>query len=60
MNEIRINRDRFTEMMEIMCDEFCHWPIESVDQDVLNRHCEECPINNIECDDFWEDREKNG
>lgn len=53
MNEIRITRDRLNECMEKMCDGFCIWPIQSTNDETLALHCEECPLNNINDDDFW-------
>ena len=47
MNEIRISRDRLTEVMEEMCDNYCIWPSECPTQERLDQHCAECPLNNI-------------
>lgn len=57
MSDVTISRDRLTEIMEMMCDDYCIWPINSCDDDVLDLHCQECPLNNIECDDYWEGRD---
>jgi hypothetical protein len=56
MSEIRIDKDRLNTVMELMCDDYCIWPIDSSDDDILELHCQECPLNNINCDDYWEDK----
>ena len=40
--EVRLDRDRFDKCFEMMCDDYCHWPVVSASQDVLNKHCDEC------------------
>lgn len=57
MGNITISRDRFNEVMERMCDDFCIYPEISVSQESLEFHCNECPLNNIECEDYWEGRD---
>ena len=57
MRDVTISRDRLNTVVERICDDFCHWPIASSSQEALNKHCEECPLNNIECDDYWEERD---
>ena len=52
--EVRLDRDRFDKCFEMMCDDYCHWPVVSASQDVLNKHCDECPFNNIHVDEYWE------
>ena len=51
---MKIDNNRFNEALERMCDKFCQWPNVSADQEELNSHYNECPLNNIECDDYWE------
>jgi hypothetical protein len=57
MSEIRIDKDRLNTVMELMCDDYCIWPIDSSDDDILELHCQECPLNNINCDDYWEKKD---
>jgi len=54
MVTICIPYDRLIETQGMMCDDFCHWAVVSADQDVLDRHCDECPLNKIRDDEFWE------
>lgn len=60
MLEITISKDRFNDMIEEICDFYCKWPINCEDQAQLNRMCEDCPLNNLTYDPFWERRENNG
>ena len=55
--KMKIDNNRFNEALEMMCDKFCQWPVVCASQDELNKHCDECPMNNIECDDYWEERD---
>ena len=50
--EVKISRGRLKEVMEVMCDEYCMWPTASLNQDVLDKHCEECPLNNISNEEY--------
>lgn len=43
----RIDRDKLTEVMEEMCDNYCIYPRECSTQECLDEHCAECPLNNI-------------
>ena len=57
MIEITIPRFRFTDCVEEMCENYCKWTTQ-VDYDQLKRFCEECPLNNLDYDEFWERREQ--
>ena len=57
MRDVTINRDRLTTVMEKMCDDYCFYATVSRDEEILHQHCDECPLNNIECDDYWEGRD---
>lgn len=59
MSQITIDRDRFNDMFEEMCEKYCYWPINSSSDAVLESHCNECPLNCITCDDYWEEQERN-
>ena len=54
MAELRVDWMRFTHSVEEMCDDYCHWPVVCADQDDLRRHCDECPINNLNNEQYWE------
>ena len=47
MNEIRISRGTLQEIQEMMCDDYCYYAQTSTSQEILDKHCEECPLNNI-------------
>lgn len=53
---VSIPLSRIQKVQEQMCDGYCYFAFYSTDQDVLDKHCEECPLNNIRDDEFW----KNG
>ena len=54
MEHETIPQERLERCQEMMCDDFCKWPIESTNEDTLELHCEECPLRHIKDDDFWE------
>ena len=45
---ITVTEDKWEEIKERMCDEFCVWPTICSTQERLNKHCEECPLNYTE------------
>ena len=47
MQIITISRDRLNDIQEAMCDDYCAWPDICANQERLNMHCQECPLNNI-------------
>lgn len=49
----RINKTR-----EMMCEDFCKWPTQLSTQEQLDRFCAECPLNNLDYDEFWGRREE--
>ena len=55
---MQIDKERFNEALEIMCDDFCHWPVAATSDEQLKRFCNECPLNNIECEDYWEEKKR--
>ena len=55
MSQITISWDRLTTATEKMCEDYCIWPLSSVDDDVLKLHCNECPLNNIGNEEYWEE-----
>ena len=55
---VRMNRqDRYEQIKERMCDEYCYYAIAMHDQDVLDKHCEECPMNELKGGEYEEDRD---
>ena len=55
MSDITISWDRLTTVMEKMCDDYCLWPLSASSEDVLELHCNECPLNNIGNEEYWEE-----
>ena len=58
MSQITIDRDRLNTVIEKMCEEYCYWPVNASSDRALEMHCEECPLNNINNDDYWEEGAK--
>lgn len=58
MRTVQIPNDRLTECLEMMCAEYCYWPTNSASDEILKLHCEECPLNNINIDEYWEELNK--
>lgn len=48
---IQISNERWREVKEKMCDDYCVWPTYCPTQERLDRHCEECPLNNFPNED---------
>jgi hypothetical protein len=57
-NEVWIDRDRFDKCFEMMCEQYCWYYVSSESQEILDKHCEECPLNNIHSDEWWEEHER--
>ena len=53
----KIDRNRINDVIEDMCDHYCMWPEKAVDDYELEDVCDNCPLNNIVNDDYWEERE---
>lgn len=58
MIEITIPRFRYTDCVEEMCESYCKWNDRIEDEGVMKQFCEECPLNNLDYDEFWERREQ--
>ena len=56
---ISIDRDRLNDVIEEICEDYCVWPDKTPTQARLNRHCDECPLNNILNEEYWKERERN-
>ena len=52
MANITISRDRLNEVTEAMCEDYCYFAVIGSDQDVLKRHCDDCPLNNILVEEY--------
>lgn len=35
------------EVKEAMCDDYCYYSATTADFDVLEKHCEDCPLNRL-------------
>lgn len=49
---ISINSEKLNAVIEAICDDYCKMPDICETQERLNRHCTECPLNNIKDDDY--------
>lgn len=54
-----IERDRINDVIEDMCENYCVWPSSATSDETLKLHCDECPLNNILCEEYWEERERD-
>ena len=54
----QIDSARLTDAMEDMCDKYCKYPFNTETQAELNEICQEYPLNNLFCDDYWKEREQ--
>lgn len=45
---IKIEKNELTEVIEKICDDYCKMPDICTTQERLNRHCQECPLNNLQ------------
>ena len=52
-----IESSRITDTMEDMCDKYCKYPFNTETQAELNEICQDCPLNNLFCDDYWKERD---
>ena len=59
MIDVRIPKSRLKDCIERMCEDYCKWPTQAYDQEQLDRFCAECPLNNIDYDEFWERSEED-
>lgn len=57
MMKVTIPRDRINECIERMCEDYCTWPDICETQERLSMHCQECPLNNLLIDEYWERKE---
>ena len=52
---MQIDKERFNEVFEEMCEKYCYFNIVS---NYVREHCNDCPLNNIECEDYWEEKKR--
>ena len=45
---ITVTEDKWEDFKAYVCDEICYYAVVSHDQDVLDLHCADCPLNNFE------------
>lgn len=58
MWEVKIERDRLNDVIEMICADYCKYPDICETQERLSRHCDdECPLLNITCDEYWEKKD---
>ena len=55
MREVKIPKERLIKVTEAMCDDYCRWPTQAIDQAQLDRFCNDCPLNIILIDELWDD-----
>ena len=55
---MQIDKERFNEVFEEMCEEYCFYYTLCKSEETLRKHCAECPLNNIECEDYWEEKKR--
>ena len=42
-----ISEGLLIDAVEEMCDDFCMWPLQSLNEDTLAKHCDECPMTRL-------------
>lgn len=47
MMTVSIEYFDFINAMDKMCDDFCYFRTTTTDPEVLEKHCEECPMNKL-------------
>lgn len=55
---MQIDNERFNEVFEKMCEDYCFYTTVCKSDDALRQHCNDCPLNNIECEDYWEEKKR--
>ena len=58
LSKITIPRERLNECVERICEDYCTYPSLCESQERLKAHCDECPLNNLICDEYWEREEE--
>ena len=56
---VKIEWGRLTDAQERMCDGYCKWPSLSESQEALDNHCNDCPLNNINCEEYWTEQDRD-
>lgn len=55
---VNIEYSRLIDVTAKICDEYCKWPVNTEDQEQLDRFCAECPLNNILAEKKEEDEDE--
>lgn len=50
---IKIDRSELNKVIEAICDDYCKMPDICETQERLDRHCAECPLNNLQFKDEY-------
>lgn len=50
MSKIKINSEELEQIKREMCDDYCFYATVSHDQEALDLHCEDCPLNRLKED----------
>lgn len=50
-----VDHDKYIGALEKMCDEYCKMPGICETQEILDKHCNECPMNTLFCEDVEEE-----
>lgn len=45
---VSIENDKWEEIKQQICDEFCHWPVAGLDEEEMDRMCSRCPLNKLD------------
>lgn len=45
--KIKINSKELEQIKQEMCDDYCFYATVSHEQEILDQHCEECPLNKL-------------
>ena len=57
MKQVTISKDRLNTAIERICDGYCKKPEEADSQEELNRICNDCPLECLLIDEYWENEE---
>lgn len=49
---ISINTEKLKDVIEAICDDYCKMPDICATQERLDKHCQECPLNNLTSDNY--------
>ena len=55
----RAGLETIKNMAEIMCDDYCYYPVKATTEDIANKICVDCPMVKL-MDELWLDTLKEG